>query len=310
MGYYKVLKTSIPSATHPYWGGKNNKYPYLFCRFYSPFNKISHFHYSSLQKNIQPILDNVPTPTNIIENKKLAPRPILIKKPLETYENSMLAKTIAYKKYAGKAIIYVWFNKITGGYYVGSSYGKSRLEDYFKPWYLKKGYVVCKSILEYGHENHMLIIMEELGNISKYTKHELFAVEQIYIDWNFKENKELCMNRQPFAHGGKVIISKRIGKNNPMYGRTKSPEFLYWQNKDRFRENNPQWGVKKSAETLEKLRQKVYVYDSVTGVLSFPFFESKKICAKSLNIGHTTLNKYLKNGLPYKGMIFSRNPKE
>jgi hypothetical protein len=115
----------------------NKKYPYLFSKFYSPFkpcvagDKISHFHNSSLlKKNIKSISDTIPTPANIIENKKI---PILPKKPLETYENSMFAKKIAYKKYAGKAIVYIWFNKITGGYYVGSSYGKTRLEDYFRP---------------------------------------------------------------------------------------------------------------------------------------------------------------------------------
>jgi len=145
----------------------NKKYPYLFTRLYSPFkpcmDKISHFHNSSLlKKNIKPISDTIPTPANIMGNTKL---PILPKKPLEIYENSMIAKKIASKKYAGKAIIYIWFNKITGEYYVGSSYGKTRLEDYFKLWYLNKGFIVCKSILEYGHENHMLIIMEELGDI-------------------------------------------------------------------------------------------------------------------------------------------------
>jgi hypothetical protein len=44
--------------------------------------------------------------------------------------------------------------------------------------------------------------------------------------------------------------------------------------------------------------------------LSYPSFESTGTCAKFLKISPTTLSKYLKNGLPYKGMIFSRNPKE
>jgi hypothetical protein len=102
--------------------------------------------------------------------------PNLPKKPLEVFENSETARNIVTKKYKGRAVIYIWFNKITGEYYVGSSYGKNRLNDYYKDYYLTKKTAICKSIINYGHNNHILFIMEDLG--PEFTQTELFAVEQ------------------------------------------------------------------------------------------------------------------------------------
>lgn len=230
------------------------------------------------------------------------------KKPLEIFENSEIANKIVVKKYKGKAIIYMWFNKITGEYYVGSSYGGNRLSNYYNYYYLNKKSPIYKSILKYGHSNHILFIMEDIGLISEFTQKELFAVEQIYIDWNFKINKELALNRQPNAQGGKVIVSKRIGKNNPMYGKIKSAEFIAWQKKDKSGENNPQFGVKKSEETRTKLRKKVYVYDSFTNKLLIEFKGTLE-CLKQLRMGKGTFTKYIDSDIPFKGKLFYRLPK-
>lgn len=170
----------------------------------------------------------------------ISKRPILPKSALETFDSSLSAKNVAAKKYAGRAIVYLWFNKLTGEIYVGSSYGKTRLNDYFASYYLKKSASICKSISKYGHINFILMIMEDLGPITDFTHAELFAVEQTYINWNFKTNGELCLNRHTIAKGGNVLISRRLGKNNPMYGKVKSPEFIAQQKRDKTGENNPQ----------------------------------------------------------------------
>lgn len=274
------------------------------------FNKTAPIHNSKTNINVDNNNNNksdLPLPSsnkNSNNNKK----PDLPKPPIETYANSLDAKTVAATKYKGHAIIYIWFNIITGQYYVGSSYGQSRLEDYFKIWYLNKKWVICKSITNYGHINHMLFIMEDLGSTTTITKKELFALEQFYIDWNFKNNKELCLNRHPVAGGGNVLISRRVGKNNPMFGKDKSREFIFQQQRNKKGINNPQWGKIKSPETLQKLRKKVYVYDAITNELLFPPFLATVECKKKLKIGYDTLMKNIKNGTIYKGMIFSRIP--
>lgn len=234
--------------------------------------------------------------------------PNLPKKPLEVFENSEVGRNIVNKKYKGRAIIYMWFNKITGKYYVGSSYGKNRISNYYSTYYLNKKSQISKSILEYGHNNHMLFIMEDLGPISEFTHSELFVVEQVYIDWNFKNNKELALNRHTKAMGGKVIISSRIGVNNPMYGQPKSAEFIAWQKKDKSGENNPQFGVKKSEETLNKMRKKVYVYDSLTGIMLHEFKGTVE-CMTKLPIGKGSFTKYIDSDKPFKGMLLYRFPR-
>jgi group I intron endonuclease len=128
------------------------------------------------------------------------------------------------------------------------------------------------------------------------------------IDWNFKTNKELALNRHTKAMGGKVIISCRIGKNNPMFGKTKSAEF--WQKKDKSGENNPQFGVKKSEETLNSwgVRKKVYVYDSLNEKLLIEYKGTVE-CIKKLSIGKSTFAKYIDSGIPFKGKLLYRFPK-
>jgi len=225
----------------------------------------------------------------------------------------------------------MWFNNITGQAYVGSSYGNDRLASYFRLSTLKKKMAIYKSLTTYGHENHSLFIMEDLGNRDNISWKELLEKEQLYIDWCFKTYLDLSLNRNPKAVGG--FATKLIGKNNafygkkhtseslnqmseckkgnknPMFGRPKSPEFLYWKTKDKSGANNPQapkgGGVKKSEETLEKLRKKVYVYDNVTGLLKYPVFNGTRECIKSLKIGKDTFSHYIKFGLPFKGMILS-----
>jgi len=65
----------------------------------------------------------------------------------------------------------------------------------------------------------------------------------------------------------------------------------------------PQFGVIKSSYTIEKLTKLVYVYNSVD--MSYIGSYSTVQCSKEFNIGKDTLSKYLLNGNPFKGKIFS-----
>lgn len=49
----------------------------------------------------------------------------------------------------------------------------------------------------------------------------------------------------------------------------------------------------------------VYVYDFKNKEYLGKF--STVNCSKQFNMGKDTLSKYIKNGLPFKGKIFSRN---
>jgi hypothetical protein len=89
-----------------------------------------------------------------------------------------------------------------------------------------------------------------------------------------------------------------------MFGRVKSKEFIEMQNKDKSGSNNPLFGKSKSILTKSKIIKLVYVYNCLD--LSLIGVFSTVNCSKQFNRGKDTLTKYMKNGLPYKGKIFSR----
>jgi sarcosine oxidase delta subunit len=68
--------------------------------------------------------------------------------------------------------------------------------------------------------------------------------------------------------------------------------------------NNPMFGLIKSPETIAKLQKFIYVYDSETK--EFLGSYTTVGCAKYFKMGKETLTKYLRNGLPFKGKLFSR----
>jgi len=70
--------------------------------------------------------------------------------------------------------------------------------------------------------------------------------------------------------------------------------------------NNPLYGIKKSPSTLAKITKLVYVYNFSD--MSFIGEFSTEIVVNTIRLrrGKDTLTKYLKNGLPFKGKIFSR----
>ena len=56
----------------------------------------------------------------------------------------------------------------------------------------------------------------------------------------------------------------KLGKLNPMFNKEKSQKFIEQMYKDKSGINNPMYGKNHSIDTLEKLRKKVYVYNSDT----------------------------------------------
>ena len=131
--------------------------------------------------------------------------------------------------------------------YVGSSW-KGWLLSYWTPSILKKNLPIYNSLCKYTHNNFMLIILEDLGKTGSVTKDYMLSREQFYLDILFKKYPNLVINLSKIAGSTKgykhnpEFGEKRSGVLNPMYGRTKSKEFIEMQNKNRSGENNP-WAV-------------------------------------------------------------------
>lgn len=99
------------------------------------------------------------------------------------------------------------------------------------------------------------------------------------------------------------FINKRSEALNPMYYREKSPEFIAMQTRDKRGINNPR--VKKTP--IVKLSKFVYVYKALTKEYLGQFKTVE--CSKHFNMGKDTLQKYLKSGKPFKGLLFTRKKK-
>jgi hypothetical protein len=156
----------------------------------------------------------------------------------------------------------------------------------------------------------------------------MLSREQLYLDLLFsklyssstvrakggfntiKGESSLVLNNSPtagstlgFKHKPEFGLN-RSGLLNPMTGRKFSPEFIEMQKRNKIGVNNPQFGVIKSPDTIANLTKLVYVYNSVD--LSYIGSYSTVQCSKEFNMGKDTLSKYLLNGFPFKGKIFSR----
>lgn len=181
---------------------------------------------------------------------------------------------------------------------------------YWLPSLLKRNFPIYNSLSFYTHNNFILAILEDLGNTGSVTKEFMLFREQYYLDILFSQYRLLALNLSPTAgttlgykHKPQFSL-KRVGHLNPMYGHIYSPEFIYMKNRDKTGINNPQFGVKKSVETIAKLTKLVYVYKikDMSFIGSYPTVQ----CSKKFKMGKDTLIKYLKNGQPFKGKLFSR----
>jgi hypothetical protein len=176
----------------------------------------------------------------------------------------------------------------------------------------------------------MLVILENLGKTGSVSPKYMLSREQFYLNIIFKNfptplgacsssEQRLIFNNSPtagstagFKHKpDSNFIKNRLGTLNPMGnlktfgGKQFSPEFLQMQKRNKVGDNNPNFGKIKSAITLGKITKLIYVYNfkDLSYIGSYPTV----VCSKTFKIGKTTLAKYVKLGLPYKGKLYLKS---
>ena len=153
-------------------------------------------------------------------------------------------------------------------------------------------------------------ILEDLGPTGSVSKEYMLSREQLYLDFLVSKYPALTLNNSPTAGSTLGFKHKpqfgfnRSGPLNPMAARQFSPELIEMQKRNKVVENNPQFGIKKSFAIISKLIKLVYVYNSVN--MSYIGSYSTVQCSKKFNMGKDTLSKYILNGKPFKGKLFSR----
>lgn len=239
-------------------------------------------------------------------------KPIWLNFPVRIYNNPNLDRNLIGSNNKKRSIIYQWINLITGKIYIGSAWdGSTRLLSYWTPSILRRNYPIYNNVNYYGIHNFVLAIIEDLGVSGSVTKEFILSREQHYLDILFNiyipdqiiNLSKIAGSTKGYKHKPEFRLN-RSGKLNPMYGRIKSKQFLEMQNRDKNGINNPLYGKKKSIFTIAKLTKLVYVYNYSD--MSFIGEFSTVNCSKHYKMGKSTLTKYIKNGLSFKGKIFSR----
>lgn len=244
--------------------------------------------------------------------------PIYPNTPVKIYDDAQESKSDMLKDLKNKAIIYMWFNKITGKVYIGSSSnGSKRISTYYQPTTLKKRSIIYQNITKYGHSNFSVSILEVCGDSETVNKDQYLAREQFYLDWALKTYGLDVLNILTIAnsslgykHTEETLLylsESRKGENNPMAGKAKSEAFVAQQTKDKFGPNNPMFGKLKTEETLAKIRKMIFVYD-VTDNNKLLGIYPTVVCTRTFHIGYETLTQRLLDGKIHKGKyLFSRN---
>ena len=238
-------------------------------------------------------------------------KPLWLNNPVRVYTNPKMNRNLIGSENKKHSIIYQWTNLITGKMYVGSAWnGSSRLLSYWTPSILRRKYPIYNNINYYGVHNFALAILEDLGCSGSVTKEYLLSREQYYLDVLFNKYPNLALNLSKVAGSTKGYKHKpefslsRKGDLNPMFGLSKSKEFIEMQLKNRKGNNNLLFDKIKSPSTLAKITKMVYVYNCLDMSLIGEY--STVNCSKEFKMGKDTLTKYIKSGLPYKGKIFNR----
>lgn len=120
-------------------------------------------------------------------DKCIIKTPVFPSTPVKVYHDANNSKLDMLSDLKNQAVIYMWFNKITGKVYIGSAIeGKKRLSRYFMPSVLKTNSRIYKNILKYGHNSFSVSILEVLGETKSVSKSYILAREQFYLDWALK----------------------------------------------------------------------------------------------------------------------------
>jgi group I intron endonuclease len=286
---------------------------FIFTLIFLGFFTLNNLDFSFLINSLIPLSISLKNRKSENNNYPNGPHksPQWLTNPVRIYGNLNYYRNLIGSENKKHSIIYQWYNLINGKIYIGSAWnGSSRLLSYWTPSILRRKYPVYHNINYYGIHNFSLAILEDLGTSGSVTKEYILSREQYYLDMLFNKYLEFALNlsrvacsTKGYKHTTEFCLNRK-GNLNPMFNLRKSKEFLEMQFKDRRGPNNPLFGKIKSPSTLAKITKIVYVYNSLDMSLIGEY--STVNCSKEFKMGKDTLTKYIKNGLPYKGKIFSR----
>lgn len=221
--------------------------------------------------------------------------------PKYIYLDAFIQKEELSVELKGKPGIYLWYNKLTGGFYVGSAKDlTNRLLRYYRPSELarSKGSLIHRSLLKNGHSNFCLIILETclIENLTEREQYYFDLLKPVYNILKFASSS------LGFAHSEetKLLISK-IKKEDPFLiinisnltekakGRKMTTEFKKRRSELTTGKANPNYGKGNKIIAFDTELNTSKVYSSVTN------------CAKDHNTTRSSIQYCIKHQNLYKG---------
>ena len=125
--------------------------------------------------------------------------PNFLAEPVRIYIPNLNRNLIGIEN-RNRTVIYQWINLINGKLYVGSAWrGSIRLLTYWSPSVISRNFPIYNNLKKYGHNNFVLIILEDLGSTGSVTKNFMLEREQYYLDILFNNYSNSKLNNSPTA---------------------------------------------------------------------------------------------------------------
>jgi group I intron endonuclease len=226
--------------------------------------------------------------------------------PIMVYNNTDLDKERIILDSKNKAGVYQFINLLTGQSYVGSSINLNRrLKEYYSYKYISSAAIgnskICSSLLKNGYSNLSLTILEYCKE-KDCTNREQFYIDVLKPAMNILQ---MAGNSLGYKHTPESL-AKFSGENHSRYGKSHSAKTRALISLANSGRNNSMYGrsLLHSVETKEKMSaakgRTIYLYTSDKSSLINTFNSGRK-AAEYLETSHSTIMRYSRNGLVFKG---------
>lgn len=225
------------------------------------------------------------------------------------YSNVLEQKDRIRNDNKGRSGIYMWYNHVTGKYYIGQSIDlgdkkDGRLFRYLRPSYLKKSLgksIIQQAMIKYGISNFSLIILDWC------TIKDLTVREQYWID--LLKPQYNILNAAKSSAGYKHTLDSKLKMSGPRPYYSPNPDQV-----EKF--GNWRRGRIVSQETRNKISRRfghsIFVYDQNYKFIGYYPSINRAKKAYNLKLHTVTIQRRIKkfgvNNLNIENMIWSYTP--
>lgn len=239
-------------------------------------------------------------------------------KPVKYYEDVYTMKPQILKENKNKSGIYMFVNKLSGSFYIGSAKNlRTRIYSYLQLSILLKGQnnsIITRALIKYGYSNFSLKILEYC-DVSNLLEREQYYFDLLEPDYNIAKvagstigvpRSEEFKNKLSELRKGKVhteetkllMSQTRLGANNSMFGKKhtdQTKELIRLSKVGKVLDTQTKNAISASNGT------QIFLYALCSDCSTDKYclvkqFVSFREAGRYLNMSHSNVSRYLKSG--------------